>query len=55
MAQHPAVAKAVGDGLKKFGLNVAASRLTTGHNKIYELLEGRLAGFFEAEDAAVHI
>ena len=51
MAEHPAVLKAAGDGLKKFGLNVAASRLTTGHHKLYDLLEGRLSGFFEAEDA----
>jgi len=51
MAEHPAVLKAAGEGLKKFGLNVAASRLTTGHHRIYELLEEQLAGFFEAEDA----
>ncbi len=51
MAQHPAVLKAVGDGLKKFGLNVAASRITTGHHKIYELLEDQLVVFFKAEDA----
>ena len=51
MAQHPAVLQAVGEGLKKFGLNVAASRLTTGHHKIYELLEEQLAGFLQAEDA----
>jgi 8-amino-7-oxononanoate synthase len=51
MATHPAVLKAVGDGLKKYGLNVAASRLTTGHHKIYEILEEELAGFFQADDA----
>ncbi len=51
LASDPAVLKAVGDGLKKFGLNVAASRLTTGHHKIYEILEGELAKFFGAEDA----
>jgi 7-keto-8-aminopelargonate synthetase-like enzyme len=51
MAEHPAVLKAVGDGVKKLGLNVAASRLTTGHHKVYELLEEQLADFFKSEDA----
>ena len=51
MAEHPAVLRAAADGLKKFGLNVAASRLTTGHHKLYELLEEQLAGFFDADDA----
>jgi len=51
MAEHPAVLKAVTDGVKKFGLNVAASRVTTGHHKIYEVLEAELAQFFGAEDA----
>jgi 7-keto-8-aminopelargonate synthetase-like enzyme len=51
LAQHPAVLKAAADGVKKFGLNVAASRVTTGHHKIYEALERELATFFGAEDA----
>lgn len=51
MASHPAVLKAVADGIKEFGLNVAASRLTTGHHKIYEVLEEKLADFFDVEDA----
>jgi 8-amino-7-oxononanoate synthase len=51
LAEHPAVLKAAADGLKKFGLNVAASRVTTGHHKIYEELEQGLAKFFGAEDA----
>lgn len=51
LATHPGVLKAVGAGLKKYGLNVAASRLTTGHHKIYEHLEDQLARFFKAEDA----
>src|SRR5215469_18854307 len=51
MAEHPAVLKAAADGVKKFGLNVAASRVTTGHHKIYEELERELAKFFDAEDA----
>jgi 7-keto-8-aminopelargonate synthetase-like enzyme len=51
LASHPAVLKAAHDGLKKFGLNVAASRLTTGNHKIYQTLEKELANFFGAEDA----
>lgn len=51
LAGHPAVLKAVGDGVQRYGLNVAASRLTTGHRKIYEILEDELAEFFAAEDA----
>jgi 7-keto-8-aminopelargonate synthetase-like enzyme len=51
LASHPAISKAADDGLKKFGLNVAASRLTTGHHKIYALLERQLAEFFAAQDA----
>lgn len=51
LASHPAILKATARGLKQFGLNVAASRLTTGHHKIYERLEGELADFFGAPDA----
>ena len=45
--------KAVQDGLKEFGLNVAASRLTTGNHELYERLERQLAEFFEAETAVL--
>ena len=51
LASHPVVLKAAAVGLKKFGLNVAASRLTTGHHQIYEQLEAQLAKFFGAADA----
>lgn len=51
LSEHPAVLKAVGVGVKKYGLNVAASRLTTGHHIVYEVLERKLAGFFKADDA----
>ncbi len=53
LARHPAVLQAAAAGVKKFGLNVAASRLTTGHHKIYEMLERQLADFFDAEDAVL--
>jgi 7-keto-8-aminopelargonate synthetase-like enzyme len=51
LAEHPAVRKAAAAGLKKYGLNVAASRVTTGHHKIYEELERELAKFFGVADA----
>jgi len=51
LAERPAIRKAAADGLKKYGLNVAASRVTTGQHKIYEVLEQELAKFFDAEDA----
>ena len=53
LASHPAVLQAAHDGLKKFGLNVSASRMTTGNHAIYQLLEAELEKFFDAEDALV--
>jgi 8-amino-7-oxononanoate synthase len=51
LASHPAVIHAAHDGLKKFGLNVSASRLTTGNHVIYQSLEKALMDFFAADDA----
>jgi len=51
LASHPAVLKAAATALKKFGLNVAASRLTTGHHQVYDKLEAQLAEFFDVEAA----
>jgi 7-keto-8-aminopelargonate synthetase-like enzyme len=51
LASHPAVLKAIQTGVCRFGLNVAASRLTTGNHPIYRKLERALAKFFGAEDA----
>jgi glycine C-acetyltransferase/8-amino-7-oxononanoate synthase len=51
LSNHPAVLKAARDSVKRFGLNVAASRLTTGNHEIYLKLEQQLARFFDAEDA----
>ena len=51
LASHPAVLKAAHNGLKKFGLNVSASRMTTGNHPVYPALEKQLADFFAAEDA----
>src|SRR5882762_3709702 len=51
LASHPRVIAALQSGLKKYGLNVAASRLTTGNHILYTNLERQLARFFNAEDA----
>ena len=52
LSSHPAVLAALGEGLEQFGLNVAASRKTTGNHPLYEKLEAALAAFFGV-DAAV--
>ncbi len=51
MASHPKVLKAILSGLKNYGLNVAASRMTTGNNPVYAELEATLKKFFGALDA----
>ncbi len=51
LASHPKVLRAVKEGLDKYGLNVAASRRTTGNHVLYGKLEGVLAKFFGVKDA----
>jgi len=51
LASHPRVIAALHAGVKKFGLNVAASRMTTGNHVLYGELEAALADFFAAESA----
>ena len=51
LARHPKIIAAVQAGARRFGLNVAASRLTTGNHVLYGELEGRLERFFGAPDA----
>ena len=51
LASHPEVLGALSAGLKRYGWNVAASRMTTGNHFLYQALEMQLAGFFEAEAA----
>ena len=53
MASHPEVMAALKSGARRYGLNVAASRLTTGNHQLYRELERRLAEFFAAESALV--
>ena len=53
LARHPRVARAAQAALEKSGLNVAASRLTTGNHEIYARLEMALERFFGAETAVL--
>jgi 7-keto-8-aminopelargonate synthetase-like enzyme len=53
VSSHPAVARALGAGLRKFGLSVAASRVTTGNHALYTRVEQALAKFFDAEQATL--
>jgi 7-keto-8-aminopelargonate synthetase-like enzyme len=53
LSRHPEVLAALRDGLKRLGLNVAASRMTTGNHPIYGRLEAELAGFFDAPRAVL--
>ena len=53
LASHPRVLAAVRRGLKEFGLNVAASRKTTGNHALYEELEQAVARFCQAERAVL--
>jgi 8-amino-7-oxononanoate synthase len=53
LSSHPEVLRALCDGAKKFGLNVAASRATTGNHVLFEKLETTLAKFFGVESAAL--
>jgi len=53
LASHPKVLRALKEGVEKFGLNVAASRMTTGNHEIYGKLEKALAQFFGSKTAVV--
>jgi 7-keto-8-aminopelargonate synthetase-like enzyme len=53
LASHPQVIAALQTGVKKYGLNVAASRMTTGNHVLYRDLEAAVANFFGAESAVV--
>jgi 7-keto-8-aminopelargonate synthetase-like enzyme len=53
LASHPRVLRAAGVARDRYGLNVAASRMTTGNHKLHDLLEKKLAEFFAAESATL--
>jgi 7-keto-8-aminopelargonate synthetase-like enzyme len=53
LSGDPRVLRALRDGLKQFGLNVSASRMTTGNHLIYERLEQNLTAFFRVQSATL--
>jgi 7-keto-8-aminopelargonate synthetase-like enzyme len=53
LASHPAVLNAAHKSLDKFGLNVSASRKTTGNHQLYRELESVTRQFFKAEAAVI--
>jgi len=53
LASDAKLKKVVTRSLEKHGLNVAASRVTTGNHDIYEQLEAALGVFFQVEAALV--
>jgi 7-keto-8-aminopelargonate synthetase-like enzyme len=53
LASHPEVLEAAATGLERFGLNVSASRMTTGNHPLYEQLERSIAFFFGAPTATL--
>jgi glycine C-acetyltransferase/8-amino-7-oxononanoate synthase len=53
LARDPRLAQAAISSLKENGLNVAASRRTTGNHPIYGQLEAKLARFFASETATL--
>jgi 7-keto-8-aminopelargonate synthetase-like enzyme len=50
-SRHPRILGALQEGAVRYGLNVAASRVTTGNHPLYEKLEADLARFFRVEAA----
>lgn len=53
LSSHPEVLRALREGLDRFGLNVAASRKTTGNHALYGQLELKIAEFFGVEAAVL--
>lgn len=53
LSWHPAVRAAVREALDRYGLNVSASRMTTGNHPLYQEVEQRLAWFFRVDRAVL--
>lgn len=53
LSSHPRVQKALVNGLRRHGANVAASRVTTGNHRLYRDVESALASFFAVEASLV--
>jgi 8-amino-7-oxononanoate synthase len=46
LSSHPRIVASIREGLKRYGLSVSASRITTGNHPLYEELETRIADYF---------
>jgi 7-keto-8-aminopelargonate synthetase-like enzyme len=53
LSSHPLVVEAFHRGAERYGLNIAASRLTTGEHEVYQLLEAEIGRFFDAPSAVL--
>src|SRR5687768_817780 len=53
LSSHPKILRALQKSLSNFGLNVAASRKTTGNHRLYSDLETALQKFFRSEAAVI--
>ena len=53
LSWQPRIRRALRRGMERWGVNVAASRRTTGNRRLYEQLEQGLADFFEVESAVL--
>jgi 7-keto-8-aminopelargonate synthetase-like enzyme len=53
LSHEPRIRAALRRGLDRWGLNVAASRRTTGNRTLYEKFEQKLAEFFKVESAVL--
>ncbi|HUR46853.1 MAG TPA: pyridoxal phosphate-dependent aminotransferase family protein [Candidatus Saccharimonadales bacterium] len=51
LSRHPAIVEALERGLRKYGMNVSASRKTTGNHPLYLKVEKALATFFDSPRA----
>jgi 8-amino-7-oxononanoate synthase len=53
LSSHPAVIEAAAKALRDYGTGAGGSRLVTGNNPLYAVLEEKLARFKQTEDAMV--
>jgi 7-keto-8-aminopelargonate synthetase-like enzyme len=53
LSTHRRVPAAMRAGMRKYGINIAASRVTTGNHAIYEQLEAALTAFFDIPAATL--
>src|SRR5688500_2862672 len=53
LSSHPAIAKEIRKALANFGLNVSASRKTTGNHHVYGELESAIRKYFRVASAVL--